>query len=453
MLLVLISGFALSQAFRTAAAIMAAPLTAAFGLTHEQLGLFAAAFHFSFAALQLFMGMGIDVYGVRRTVLVAFPLSIVGALVTAGAHGFGQLVLGQVLTGIGCAPAFLVCTVFIARRFPAGRYASVNGAALGLGSVGLLLTGTPLAWVIQAWGWRAGYIALAVCAALAWLAIFLVVRDESHRSDAEHVHVLAALRGYGELFRLRHTAGILALALFTYASFMSLRGLWLGPVLMDRYGYTLVQSGNVALALSALGMIGPPLFGRFDPGDLRRRRRWLVGYTVGCAALFVGMALHVPGSVEVVLALAVGLLSSYMVMQYADVRATYPPEPQPPAYAQPTPPPAPIYAPSPVSQPQSYYQSAVAAPRQADSSTPVIVEILCGIFGFYGIGWLIAGYTVPGILLLVGGLVWAVLFWTIAALTAFIGLICLVPIDIAIFVTSALILNSRLKQRRMGPAR
>lgn len=324
MLLVLISGFALSQAFRTAAAIMAAPLTAAFGLTHEQLGLFAAAFHFSFAALQLFMGMGIDVYGVRRTVLLVFPLAVIGALVTAGAHGFGQLVLGQVLTGIGCAPAFLVCTVFIARRFPPGNYASVNGAALGIGSVGLLLTGTPLAWVIEAWGWRAGYVSLAVCGALAWLAIFLVVRDEGRSEHGEGLHVLAALRGYGELFRLPHTAGIIGLALFTYASFLSLRGLWLGPLLIDRYGYTLVASGNVALVLSALGMIGPPLFGRFDPGDRSRRRRWLVNYTIACAAVFAALALHLPAGLEVALAFVVGLLSSYMVMQYADVRASYP---------------------------------------------------------------------------------------------------------------------------------
>src|SRR5205085_1078972 len=99
MLLVLISGFALSQAFRTAAGIMAPPLQQAFGLGPQQLGLFAAAFHFSFAGLQLFMGMGIDVYGVRRTVLAVFPLAVVGGLVTAGADTYAQLVAGQVLTG------------------------------------------------------------------------------------------------------------------------------------------------------------------------------------------------------------------------------------------------------------------------------------------------------------------------------------------------------------------
>ena len=323
MLLVLISAFALSQAFRTAAGIMAPPLTQAFGLSPQQLGLFAGAFHFAFGALQLFMGMGIDVYGVRRTVLAVFPLAIAGALVTASADSYAMLLLGQALTGIGCAPAFLVCTVFIARSFPAGRYASVNGAALGIGSVGLLLTGTPLAWVIEAWGWRAGYAALAACGVFAWLAILLLVREDGPATPGARPNVLGALRGYGELFRLPHTLGIIGLALFTYASFLSLRGLWLGPALIDRYGFSLVQTGNVAIAISVLGMIGPPLFGRFDPGD-RTRRRWIMALTLVCAAIFAAMALHVPAGMEVALALAIGIVSGYMVMQYADVRASYP---------------------------------------------------------------------------------------------------------------------------------
>lgn len=323
MLLVLISGFAMSQAFRTAAAIMAPPLQQAFGLSPQQLGLFAGAFHFAFGALQLFMGMGIDVYGVRRTVLAVFPLTVVGALITATSDSYAGLVLGQALTGIGCAPAFLVCTVFIARSFPSERYASVNGAALGIGSVGLLLTGTPLAWVIEAWSWRAGYLALAACAALAWLAILLLVREEAPVHSGGRPRMMTALRGYGELFRLPQTLGIIGLALFTYASFLSLRGLWLGPVLIDRYGFSLVASGHVLLALSVLGMVGPPLFGRLDPGDANRRR-WIFGYTLACAAIFALMALPLNAVLEVALALAIGLVSGYMVMQYADVRANYP---------------------------------------------------------------------------------------------------------------------------------
>ena len=323
MLLVLICAFAMSQAFRTAAAVMAAPLQSDFALTPRQLGLFAGAFHFAFGGLQLFMGTGIDVHGTRRTVLAVFPLAVIGPLVTANADGFAGLVVGQALTGIGCAPAFLACTVFISRRFPPDQYASVNGAALGIGSVGLLLTGTPLALMIQAWGWRAGYVGMAACAAVAWLAILLFVRETPPAHPGGRPSMLAALRGYGELFRLPHTWGIIGLALFTYASFLSLRGLWLGPLLIERHGFGLVATGHAALVLSVLGMIAPPLFGRFDPGDARRRR-WLLRFTLGCAGLFVLLALPLGATSDVALSLAIGLVSGYMVMQYADVRMAYP---------------------------------------------------------------------------------------------------------------------------------
>jgi MFS family permease len=71
-------------------------------------------------------------------------------------------------------------------------------------------------------------------------------------------------------------------------------------------------------------MVGPPLFGRLDPGDARRRR-WIIGYTLGCVAIFALMALPLGAPLEVALALAIGIVSGFMVMQYADVRAAYPP--------------------------------------------------------------------------------------------------------------------------------
>ena len=39
--------------------------------------------------MQLFMGVGIDLHGVRRTVLTAFPLAIAGALLSALSTNFG----------------------------------------------------------------------------------------------------------------------------------------------------------------------------------------------------------------------------------------------------------------------------------------------------------------------------------------------------------------------------
>lgn len=325
MLAVLASAFTLSQAYRTIAAILATPLQSEFGLDAQALGLFAGAFHFAFGALQLFMGIGIDLQGVRRTVLAAFPLAIIGAAVSALATSFPVLVAGQVLIGVGCAPAFLVCTVFIARQFPAERFASVSGLTLGIGSLGMLLTGTPLAWLVQATSWRIGFWVLGAGSLLSWIAILWLVREpavSAAGAPASRPTVPGALRSYGALFRLPHTLGIVALAAVTYAAFITLRGLWLGPLLIERHGFSLVQSGNVAVAVSVVGMFGPMLFGRFDPGAARRR--WITGFTLGVAALFAVMALNPGAAFDVIGSVVIGLASGYIVLQYADVKAAYP---------------------------------------------------------------------------------------------------------------------------------
>lgn len=331
MLLALVSGFALSQAFRTITAIIATGLQAEFALSAQALGVFAGAFAFAFGAMQLFMGVGIDLYGVRRTVLAVFPLATAGALLSALAPGYGGVLLGQVLIGVGCAPAFLVCTVFIARHFPASRFAVVSGIALGVGGLGMLFTGTPLAWLVQQTSWRAAFGVLAGLGALAWLLIFWAVREPAAATAPgapgagapPRESVAAAVRGFGALFLVPHTAGILLLALMTYASFLTLRGLWLGPLLIERHGYSLVASGNVAMLASLLSLFTPAYFGRIDPGPARRRR-WLFGFTLLLAGLFTAIGVLRAEWLDVAGSVGVGLLSGYMVLQYADVRSAYP---------------------------------------------------------------------------------------------------------------------------------
>jgi predicted MFS family arabinose efflux permease len=328
MLFALTTAFALSQAWRTVAAIMAAPLQADFHLSAQALGLFAGAFHFAFGVMQLFMGIGIDLHGVRRTVLVAFPVAIVGSVVSSMASSFHMLLLGQVLIGIGCAPAFLVCTVFISRHFPASRFAAISGITLGLGGIGMLATGTPLAWLIEATSWRMGFAVLGVMALMAWLLIWQLVHEPA--PDALHPasslpkeSIREAFAKFGALFLLPQTLGIVLLSSVGYASFIALRGLWLGPLLIQRHDFSLVQSGNVALVMSLASLIGSPLFGRLDPG-LLRRRSWIIGFSFFRAALFTVFAFTSSPWIDVAGPILIGLLSGSLVLQYADVRAAYP---------------------------------------------------------------------------------------------------------------------------------
>jgi hypothetical protein len=134
---------------------------------------------------------------------------------------------------------------------------------------------------------------LAVGAALAWALVWWQVRPPVPSTAAASPQAAAgapretlgqALRGFGTLLLLPHTWGIMLMGAANYASFMALRGLWLGPMLIERHGLSLVASGHVALAISVVSLLSPPLFGRFDPPSPHRRRRLIIGCALACCA-------------------------------------------------------------------------------------------------------------------------------------------------------------------------
>jgi len=198
--------------------------------------------------------------------------------------------------------------------------------ALAVGTLGMLFTGTPLAWVVEHWSWRAGFWVLALLAGAAWLWIWRSVFEPAPPTpvdDGGKETIVQALRRFAALFALPHTWGIVVLGSTTYAALITLRGLWMGPLLIERHGYSLVQSGNAAVALSLVALVGPVVFGRLDPGPATRRR-WQVGWTGLMALLFGGLALGLPAWLDIALMLVIGLISGYIVLQYADVRGAYP---------------------------------------------------------------------------------------------------------------------------------
>jgi hypothetical protein len=75
----------------------------------------------------------------------------------------------------------------------------------------------------------------------------------------------------------------------------------------------------------------------------------------------------------------------------------------------------------------------------------VIVEAILAFFGIYGVGWLMAGETTTGVILLLTGLVWDAVF--VAAAFTVVGLCCVVPLQLIFVALSAFQLNNRLHMR------
>lgn len=91
----------------------------------------------------------------------------------------------------------------------------------------------------------------------------------------------------------------------------------------------------------------------------------------------------------------------------------------------------------------------------AKNNTPLLVEILLSIFlGIYGVGWLMAGDTTIGVVLLICSFV---IYWPILAVSFFftvftlgLGLLCVAPFIIAAIILNAILLNNSLKRKAMN---
>jgi hypothetical protein len=109
------------------------------------------------------------------------------------------------------------------------------------------------------------------------------------------------------------------------------------------------------------------------------------------------------------------------------------------SFSQPTPQPQQLPC---QAQPPQY--TSYRSPK--DRSIALILEILPGLFGFLGIGWIYSGNTSNGLLWLIGFLLWTIIATVISVLTGGIGVICWLPISIGAIVLSAVNLNSYTKQ-------
>ncbi|MCK8785296.1 MFS transporter [Roseomonas sp. NAR14] len=297
-LLALTLGHVLSNAVRTMPAIAADVLARDLGVTQQGLAAIVGVFPLAFALASLPAGVALDRYGVRRVGLGLVAIITLGAALAALATGPWSMLLAQVVLGTGCS-GVLVTPMTLAARTVAPRQLGLwSGIVLAVGNCGMLLSASPMAWLVEAAGWRAGYwagVGLGL-AALALIAL-LVPRLPPKAPGATQAPSRGMAREVRETLQLMVSPslrGLAALAFGSYALQIGLRGLWGGPWLMEVKGLTRLEAGNVLLATTVALVCGPLLTGVLDR-RLGRRRYTAAGGHALAALLAVLMVCGGPG--------------------------------------------------------------------------------------------------------------------------------------------------------------
>jgi len=288
---VLVSAYAVSQFLRNSIGVIAGDLARELHLSATQTGLLASAFFLSFAVAQIPVGIAIDRYGPRNTMLVTAVVAVAGTALFALAPSAAVLVLARVVMGLGCSTFFMAPLVIYARRFPPERFAALASIQMGFANIGTLAATAPLAASAASVGWRACFLAIAVLTIVITVLILRIVPKDS-RSGTERESWAAALRGVRAATRVRSFWTIFFAQLAVYSSFATVIGLWGGPWLADVHGADAVTKGNILLLGASAQMAGLLIWGALDRFWKSYKRPVLAGGTA--TVMLLGAAAFLP---------------------------------------------------------------------------------------------------------------------------------------------------------------
>ncbi|MEQ8283304.1 MAG: MFS transporter [Parvibaculum sp.] len=289
--------YTVSQFLRSSTGVIAPNLTADLGLHPEELGILSGAFFLSFALMQIPVGILLDRYGARLTMIGSVGVAVLGCLVFAMAEGRTGLTVARILMGIGCSVMLMGPLMIYRRWFPADRFAALTGLQISIGTLGALMATAPLAFAAEAIGWRASFVLAAVVTGVLAVAMGFIVRDApaGHpASDAPRETLGQSLRGLGEVVRHPAVPPLFVMISTGYAVFAAVQTLWASPYLADVHGLDLTARGNVLLLLTAGQVVGLLVWGYAERVFGSIKKPIMAGAALSAAILAILAALDAP---------------------------------------------------------------------------------------------------------------------------------------------------------------
>ncbi len=312
--------YVLSQFFRSFLAVLTGILSQDIGATPDDLSTASGLWFLSFAIMQIPVGGALDRIGPRLTSAVLFLIGGAGgAALFALAQTALHVKLAMLLIGIGCSPVLMASYYIFARTYSPKIFATLAATIIGIGSIGNLAGSVPLVWVVQSYGWRETLWGLSVFSALIAITALVFVRNPPPAPTTQSGR-------FSDLLKMPVLWWIIPLVFVNYMPVAALRGLWIGPYLVDTFAASAAQVGNASMMMSLAIIAGTFAYGPLD--RVFGTRKWVI-FTGNVAVLVALVALlafgNVSYSIAVILFTMIGFFGMSFPMIVAHGRAFAPP--------------------------------------------------------------------------------------------------------------------------------
>lgn len=250
-----------------------------FNLDPVQQGVLSSAFFWSYALMQIPMGLVADRSNLRWLYAGAFVLWSFAQGLTGFARSVAMLIGCRMLLGVGEAIYLVGGTKVVSLFFPLSQRGLPCGLFDAGTRTGLVLEGLTIGWLLQTLGWRTTFVIVGF-AALVWLVPWFVATPKQMRETAGATPQPAARISVemGTLLRNRDFLGVL-LGFFCFDYFWYLLLTWLPSYLINVRHLTLLKAGIYASLPFLVFGVCQPLGGwmadrlirsGYDPGRTRK---------------------------------------------------------------------------------------------------------------------------------------------------------------------------------------
>jgi sugar phosphate permease len=269
---------------RVAPAVVAFDLMQEFEASSAILGLMSATYFYTYAIVQIPIGVLSDSLGTRKTVTAFSFIAFTGSILFAFASDIQMLTIGRALIGFGLGGIFIPTLKAVAEWFHPSEFATLNGLLVAIGNLGGLIASAPLALLTLAVGWRYSFAAIAIITLILTGIVWLVVRDsplkvtvgyEELDEELDEWHCQGRYevkRAISIIFKKREFWLLAIVAFLSYGTLMSFQGLWGGPFLIENYKFDKATAGGILMSTAIGVMIGCPLGGLLSDRCLAKKK-------------------------------------------------------------------------------------------------------------------------------------------------------------------------------------
>jgi len=281
--------YLVSQFLRNSVGVIAPNLAVEMGLTPFELGLLSSIYFFVFAAIQIPLGVALDRFGPKLSMLICVAFTVLVCTLFAAAQSSGSLIAARGLQGLGTASFLMAPCALYARWFSPERFSTLTGIQVGLGTLGALLATAPLAFATATVGWRMTFLAIGLCAAAIGVVIWLIVTDDPPgvKRQPHRETLRESVIGIWQVIRTPSMVRVFMAQLSSYPTYLLVVGLWGGPYLTHVYGSDLKGRGDILLVAALAQVLGSFFWGPSDRLFGCYKLPVLIGLGIGFSSLLV----------------------------------------------------------------------------------------------------------------------------------------------------------------------